>query len=234
MKEHTDKQYEADLHHLRQELLLMGGKVEQMISAALKAFETRDAALAERTIISDLEINRTEVEIDELCLKLLALRQPAASDLRFITLALKIDTDLERIADLAVNIGERARELCGMPPAPTVIDFRELGRLAQGLLRDSLDSFVDGDAAKAEAVIEHDEVLDARYAQAVEMLISSTGNSPNSLPHTTREFAVAKYLERIGDHAKNIAEMVIFYVKGQDVRHRASRAAEPSDRPPGS
>src|SRR5215510_4883241 len=132
----------------------MGGKVEQMIAGALRAFETRDVALAQRTILSDNEVNRMEVETDELCLKMLALRQPAASDLRFITIALKIVTDLERIGDLAVNVSERAQELAaGGPPVQPVVDFRGLATLAQGLLRDALDAFVAGDVAKAEEVL---------------------------------------------------------------------------------
>lgn len=204
----------------------MGGKVEQMISAALRAFDTRDLALAEQTIMSDLDINRTEVEIDNLCLKVLALRQPAASDLRFITIALKIDTDLERIGDIAVNIAERAQELCRIGPYTSPVDLKGLGTLAQGLLRDALDAFVAGDVVKAEQILERDRILDARYAEAIEILISSMGDRADALPFTTRAFAVAKYLERIGDHAKNLAEMVIFMVKGQDIRHQSSRVIE--------
>jgi phosphate transport system protein len=226
VKEHTDKQFENDLHKLRQDLLLMGGKVEQMIAGALRAFETRDPALAQRTILSDNEVNRMEVETDELCLKMLALRQPAASDLRFITIALKIVTDLERIGDLAVNVSERAQELAAGPPAQPVVDFRALGTLAQGLLRDALDAFVAGDVAKAEEVLVRDQILDARYADALAKLLAMMRDQADSLHYATRAFAVAKYLERIGDHAKNLAEMVIFMVKGKDIRHMTSRSAE--------
>jgi phosphate transport system protein len=227
MKEHTDKQFENDLHRLRQDLLLMGGKVEQMIAGALRAFETRHHALAQQTIDSDNEVNRMEVETDELCLKLLALRQPAASDLRFITIALKIVTDLERIGDLAVNISERAQELAASRevPPPVPVDFRNLGTLAQGLLRDALDAFVAGDVAKAESVLVRDQVLDARYAEALDTLLAVMRDRSEALPYATRAFAVAKYLERIGDHAKNLAEMVIFMVKGKDIRHMGSREA---------
>jgi phosphate transport system protein len=226
MKEHTDRQYEADLHRLRQDLLLMGGKVEQMISSALRAFETRDAALAEQTIAADLEVNRMELDTDELCLRVLALRQPAASDLRFITIALKIDTDLERIGDLAVNVAERAQELCAVGSPGALVDLKGLGTLAQGLLRDALDAFVVGDVRKAEEVLDRDRVLDARYAEVLNTLIASMCDRADALPYATRALAVAKYLERIGDHAKNIAEMVVFMVKGQDIRHMSSRTAD--------
>lgn len=226
MKEHTDRQYEADLHRLRQDLLLMGGKVEQMITSSLRAFETRDALLAEQTIAADLEVNRMEVDTDDLCLRVLALRQPAASDLRFITIALKIDTDLERIGDLAVNIAERAQELCAIGAQGAHVDLKGLSTLAQGLLRDALDAFVGGDVRKAEDVLDRDRILDARYAEVLNTLIASMCDRSDALPFATRALAVAKYMERIGDHAKNIAEMVIFMVKGQDIRHLSSRTFE--------
>jgi phosphate transport system protein len=223
MIEHTDKRYEADLERLRQSLVRMGATVDQMVTDALRAFETRDAALAQRTIDTDRDVNRIEIDTDDLCVRLIATKQPTASDLRLITIALKIVTDLERIGDLAVNISERAREVAALPPGGVSVDLKRLGALAQGLFRDALEAFVDQDVSRAEEVLDRDRVLDARYAETIETLLTTMRDQTESLPYATRAFAVAKYLERLGDHATNVAEMVVFMVKGKDIRHRASR-----------
>src|ERR1700730_14551068 len=163
MKAHTDKTYDAQLDDLRNELLMLGGKVETEIATSMRSLTERDSKLAENAIGQDRDVTRMEIEIDEACRRLLVLRQPAASDLRLITTALKIVVDLERIGDLAVNIAERAIDLNQSPPLRPVHDLGKLAELCQKQLRAALDSFVDGDVAKAEAVIKDDDLLDALY-----------------------------------------------------------------------
>src|SRR5512137_861184 len=162
---HTDKVYEAELAQLRDRLLVMGGKVEAAIAASVRALTERDPSLAEKVISGDRDVNRTEVEIDEMCGRLLALRQPAASDLRFITTALKIVTDLERMGDLAVNVAERALELSQAPPPRPFHDLVTLADLCEAQLKKALDAFVERDVAKAEEVIQGDDLLDTLYTK---------------------------------------------------------------------
>jgi len=153
MKAHTDKTYDAQLDDLRNKLLMLGGKVETEIATSMRALTERDSKLAESAIGQDRDVNRLEIEIDEACRRLLVLRQPAASDLRFITTALKIVVDLERIGDLAVNVAERAIDLNQSPPLKPIHDLAKLAELGQRQVRAALDAFVEADAAKAEAVI---------------------------------------------------------------------------------
>ncbi len=221
---HTDKGYEAELSALRNRLLELGGKVETEIALGMRALAERDAALAEDVMATDREVNRLEVQIDEACRRLLALRQPAASDLRFITTALKIVVDLERIGDLAVNIAERAIDLNQSPPLRPIHDLTKLALACQSQLRKSLDAFVDGDTAKAEAVIKDDDLLDALYHKLFNELLGLMMEDPRNIRRATSLMFVAKHLERLGDHATNVAEMVIFMVRGTDVRHPGSRA----------
>ena len=160
---HTDREYEADLHALREMLLLMGGQVEEMIRDALLAAINRDAVLAKSVMERDKGVNRAEVEVDKLCLRILALRQPAASDLRFVTFALKIVTDVERIGDLAVNVAQRAAELAAEPPLPLPPEISLMSELVQQMLHLALDAFVRGDADAAEAVAKRDDEIDELY-----------------------------------------------------------------------
>src|SRR5207302_3127818 len=163
LKKHTDRTYDAELEELRSKLLTLGGKVEAEIAQSMRSLTERDSKLAEQVVGSDREVNLLELEVDESCRRLLALRQPAASDLRFITTALKIVVDLERIGDLAVNIAERAIDLNQSPPLRPLHDLTKLCELCQKQLRGALDSFVDADADKAEAVFKDDELVDALY-----------------------------------------------------------------------
>jgi phosphate transport system protein len=197
----------------------MGARVERMIDNAMKAFVGRDTALAQATIDQDQQIDELELAIDELCLQILARRQPVASDLRFITTSLKLVTDLERIGDLAVNISERVVELCKEPASAGHQAIPRISGVAQAMLHDALDAFVAGDAAKAEAVVQRDSVVDAYYAQLFPELVASMMNDPTLVGCSTKLLSTGKYLERIADHATNIAEMVVFMVRGQDVRH---------------
>lgn len=226
MKAHTDKTYDAQLEDLRNKLLTLGGKVETEIATSMRALAERDSTLAEQVIAQDREVNRLEVEIDEACRRLLVLRQPAASDLRFITTALKIVVDLERIGDLAVNIAERAIDLNQSPPLKPVHDLTKLADLCQKQVRAALDAFVDGDVGKAEAVIKNDVLLDSIYHNLFNELLALMMEDPRNIRRANNLLFVAKHLERLGDHATNVAEMVIYMVRGTDVRHPGSRTPQ--------
>ena len=217
--EHTDRAYENELHKLREQLLLMGARVEEMIAASMRALVERDSDLAERMIEFDHQINRLELETDDLCLHILAKRQPVASDLRFITIAMKMVTDLERIGDLGVNICERAIELSAEPVLKPYIDLPRMAEVVQTMVRDALDAFVNRDAERAQEVIERDSVVDGYYAQTFRELLTYMMEDPRTIYRATRVQSVAKYLERVGDHATNLAEMVVFMSKGKDIRH---------------
>ena len=226
MKAHTDKTYDLQLGDLRDKLLSLGGMVETEIANGMRALEERDSKLAEQVIAQDRQVNRLEVEIDDACRRLLVLRQPAASDLRFITTALKIVVDLERIGDLAVNVAERALDLNQSPPLKPVHDLTRLAELCRKQLRAALDAFVDGDVAKAEAVIKEDALLDSIYGNLFNELLALMMEDSRNIRRASSLLFVAKHLERLGDHATNVAEMVIYMVRGTDVRHPGSRAAK--------
>jgi phosphate transport system protein len=223
---HTDKVYESELRDLRDRLLEMGGKVEAAMAGAVRSLIERDAALAEKVIAQDREVNRTEVEIDDMCRRLLALRQPAASDLRFITTALKIVTDLERMGDLAVNVSERARDLAQSPPSRPFHDLTALADLSGSQLEKALDAFVEKNVEKAEEVIEGDDLLDAIYHRLFNDLLAYMMEDSRAIRRATSIMFAAKQLERFGDHATNVAEMVVYMVRGTDVRHPGSRGGE--------
>jgi phosphate transport system protein len=215
---HTDRRYEEDLAHLRQLILEMGGLVERQISDAMQALESADQSLAEATIERDHQVNRYDVNIDEECLRMLALHQPAARDLRLITTGLKITTDLERIGDMAVNICERALELRDRA-VKLQVDLREMADTVRKMLRECLDSFVREDADLALAVCKEDDAIDSLHSQMFDELLVQMTRNPASIVAGTAVLFVSKYLERIADHTTNIAEMVIFMVKGKSIRH---------------
>jgi phosphate transport system protein len=219
MPQHTDRGYESQLGKLRSYVLEMGGLVEDQIAQAIRALLERDQRLARATIQRDHTVNRLDVEIDDLSLKLLALHQPAARDLRLITTALKITTDLERIGDLATHIAERAIELAAEPPLKPYVDIPAMASLASSMVHRSLDAFVRDDVDLALEVCASDDTIDTLHAQVVRDLLVIMGRDPASISRTMRLLFVSKYLERIGDHATNIAEMVIFMVKGRSIRH---------------
>ena len=222
-KKHTDKSYDTELDDLRSKLLTLGGKVEHEIALSMRALAERDSQVAEEVLAKDLEVNRLEVIVDETCRRLLALRQPAASDLRLITTALKVVVDLERIGDLAVNIAQRAIDLNQSPPLRPVHDLQKLAELCQKQLRAALDAFVDGDAPRAEAVIKDDALVDALYHNLFNELLGLMMEDSKNIRRANSLMFVAKHLERLGDHATNVAEMVIYMVRGTDVRHPRSR-----------
>jgi phosphate transport system protein len=218
-RRHTDREYESELEALREQILLMGARVEEMMTFALRAFSTQNVALARSTIASDNQVDTAEKRIDELCLRMLALRQPVASDLRFITTTLKLVIDLERIADLCVNVCERVLEIEDTPPSSADAVIARMGALAQSMVHDALDSFVGRDALKAEQVMERDETVDRLHASLVPDLADQMTRDSSTVQRSIRLVSIGKYLERAADHATNIAEMVVFMVRGQDVRH---------------
>jgi len=217
--EHTDKRYEEELKRLREEILYMGGLVEDQIQKAVKSLVDRDSELAQIIIERDHEVNRLDVEIDDLCIRLLALHQPAGKDLRFITTGLKITTDLERIGDMSVNLSERALELNQEPQLKPYIDIPRMARIAQRMIRESLDAFVREDTDLALKVCKDDEEIDQLNSQIFREVISFMIEDPHTVSRAMKISSISKYLERMADHATNIAEMVIFMVKGKSIRH---------------
>jgi phosphate transport system protein len=220
MLTHTHQEFEAELRNLKDRLLAMGGRCEQMISTAVRAFEDRDVALATEVLEADRGMDEDELAVDELAVRILALRQPVGRDLRFAVAAVKASTDLERIGDEAVNIAERAIE---MEPSDRLSSpasrLPEMARRAGAMLRDALNAFVEEDPNEARQVFKQDDAVDAIYAEVMRLCLDYMKDEPARIPDGMRICNCAKYLERIADHATNIAEMVIFMVDGRDVRH---------------
>lgn len=214
---------EHELVALRQSLLLMAGRVEEMIAQSGRALAERDAELARRTIELDRAVDRAEVEIDEQCLLILARRQPTAADLRFVTLTMKMVTDLERIADLAVNICERAIDLSRAPDVVMHGHIPRMSEAVESMVRDAIDAFVTSSSEKAADVIRRDDEVDELYHRAFADLLDSMREDPSSMHALIHVQSVAKWLERMADHSTNLAELVIFMVDGRDVRHPAKR-----------
>jgi phosphate transport system protein len=217
--EHTARTYEQELAGLRQSLLMMAGRVEEMISRSGRALVERDAELARKVIQLDHVVNRAEVEIDEMCLLILAKRQPLASDLRFVTLVMKMVTDLERIADLAVNICERAIDLSTGVPIVVHADIPRMTDIVESMVKDAIDAFVTSSSAKAWDVIRRDDEVDALYHHVFQDLLESMRADPSVMHQMIHAQSVAKWLERMADHSTNLAELVIFMIDGRDVRH---------------
>ncbi len=218
-REHTSKQFEQQLRTLKDKLLLMSHHAEKMIADSIRALVARRPSVAEDVIKSDDTLDHLEIEIDNLCYQILALEQPVARDLRFITTALKIVRDIERIGDIGVNIAERAAELIQEPELKRMIDLPIMAEAAQRILKDSLDAFVNSDAELAEKVIRDDQFIDACYEQIFRELLTYMMEDTKYISRALKVIFIAKHLERVGDHSSNIAEMVIFLVRGQDVRH---------------
>ncbi|MFN7976293.1 MAG: phosphate signaling complex protein PhoU [Acidobacteriota bacterium] len=215
MHRHLDEELEA----LKKALLEMGGLVERQIDNAMTALVDADVDLARSVIARDKEVDEFERRIDESCVRILALFQPAARDLRFVTLGLKIVTDLERQGDQAVNIAERAIELAEEPPLKPYIDLPRMSLCARRMLDQALEAFVRGDAAAAHKILGDDDQVDQLTSQLFREILTYMIENPKNILRGTRILFVAKYLERIADHATNIAEMVIFNIEGKDVRH---------------
>lgn len=223
MSEHIVKSYDEELAALQQGILSMGSMVAQMIAIAMKALIESDGALARHVIQSDHEVNLKELEIDKLAVNLLAMRQPVARDLRLILMATKVNTDLERIGDIAVNLSERVIELLGEPQLKPYVDLPRMAEMAQAMLGDALEAFVEGDVEKARLVMEQDDAIDALYAQIFRELLTHMLSDSAAVGRSIRLLFVAKYLERIADHVTNLAEMVTYFVDGEDIRHLHSQ-----------
>ncbi|MCX7914154.1 MAG: phosphate signaling complex protein PhoU [Thermodesulfovibrionales bacterium] len=211
--------FDEELSRLKEKILEMGALVENSIKDCVKSFIERDNALAENLIKRDHLVNALDVEIDEECIRLIALRQPKASDLRFITTGMKIITDLERMGDLAVNIAERALELNKEPSIKPYVDIPRMRDIAYGMTRDALDAFVNKDKRLAMDVIMRDDEIDDLKHSIISELIFLMLEDPNIICRALRIIFIAQYLERIADHATNIAEMVIYLVEGKIIRH---------------
>jgi phosphate transport system protein len=218
-REHTNKHYEGQLRVLKDKLLLIGHKAETAIADATRALIERKPSLAQQVIDNDDQVDQLELEIDDLCFEILARDQPVASDLRFITTAMKIVADIERIGDNGVNIARRALEILHEPELKPIIDVPVAAAAAQRILKESLDAFVQGDAELAKRVIEGDRYIDDVCEQMLRELLTYMFEDPSTITRALRLIFVARNLERVGDHAANIAEMVIFLVEGQDIRH---------------
>jgi len=211
--------FEEELQVLKNRLLSMGALVEERVHDATNALIERRPDTAERIIASDQDVNDLQIEIDERCLRLLALQQPMASDLRLITAAMKINADLERIGDQAVNIAEQAVRILAHPPLKPLIDLPRMAEISERMTRESLDAFVRKDAKLARAILARDDEVDALKDQVFRVLLTYMMADPGTIERALGLILVSRHLERIADHATNIAEDVIFVVEAKDVRH---------------
>jgi phosphate transport system protein len=200
----------------------MGGLAEERVRAAVQGLATRDMATIRKVLQGDEPVNRLHIEVDERCFRLLALYQPMATDLRAIVAAVKINTDLERVADLAVNIAEAAQRYAGHAAVKKLIDIPKMAEIAQSMLRDALDAYVRRDTALAQQVLNEDDLLDGLKTQVFRELLTYMLQDPTTVEPSLDLILVSRHLERIGDHATNVAEDVIFMVSALDVRHSAS------------
>ncbi len=217
---------QQELNRLKGNLLQMAGLAERAISNAVEALVKRDTPLAEKTIAEDEKINQMELRIDDMCLKLLALHQPMAADLRFITSAMRINTELERIGDQAVNIAERVISLNQEPQLKPYIDIPRMAEITQSMVRDVLDAFVNGDAKLARSVCERDDQVDGLNDQVFRELLTYMMADSKTITRSVHLIIVSRCLERIADHTTNIAEGVIFMVKALVIKHHADVKGE--------
>ena len=213
--------FQQELGLLKERLLAMGGLAEDRVRTAMQGLVDRDGDLIDEVLNGDMPVNELHIEIDDLCLKLLALHSPMAADLRAVMAAIKINSDLERVGDLAVNIAEAARLYTTHPPVKRLIDIPRMATTAQSMLRDALDSYVRGDMQLAQHVLDEDDTLDSLKIQVFRELLTYMLQAPSTIEPALDLILISRHLERIGDHATNIAEDVIFMVSGRDVRHHA-------------
>lgn len=216
------RHFDDELKSLKEKILRMGGLAEEQVQGSLRALIERDSDLARKIIENDRRVNALDVEVDEDCLRLLALQQPTARDLRFITTAMKISTELERISDLAENICERAIELNEEPQLKPYIDIPRMANWSLRMVKEALDAFVTGDATLARKVCTDDDFVDDLTHQLFRELLSFMLENPKTITRAIRITFIAKYLERIADHATNVAELVVYMVEGKIIRHTLS------------
>lgn len=213
------RHFDEELKELKEKILRMGGLVEDQIRGSIRALTERDSTLARQIIENDLRVNALDVDVDEDCLRLLALHQPAARDLRFITTTMKISTELERMSDLAENICERAVELNEEPQLKPYIDLPRMANWTLRMVKESLDAFVNQDAALARKVCADDDFVDNLTEQLFRELLSFMIEDPRTITRAIRLTFIGKYIERIADHATNTAELVVYLVEGKIIRH---------------
>jgi phosphate transport system protein len=213
------RHFDKELSLLKEKLLTMASLAESMIHKAVKSLMERDQGLSEQVNAEEKKLNLLEIEIDDLCLKLLALKQPMAKDLRLITSAMRIDSELERIGDMAVNITQAVSVLIKQPQLKPYIDIPRMADLAQKVVKDSLDSFIKQDVKLARSVLTRDDEIDALKDQIFRELLTFMISDPSSIQRALELILISRHLERIGDHATNIAENVIYLVQGKDIRH---------------
>jgi phosphate transport system protein len=218
--------FREELEALQGRLLEMGGLAEERVRAAIQGLVTREPALFEKVLLGDEPINQLHIEVDNRCFRLLALHQPMATDLRAIVAAVKINTDLERVGDLAVNIAEAGTRYIAHPPVKKLIDIPQMGDIAQAMLRDALDAFVKRDTRLAHQVLNEDDRLDSLKTQVFRDLLTYMLKDQSTVEPALDLILVSRHLERIGDHATNIAEDVIFMVSALDVRHHPPAPVE--------
>ncbi len=215
---HTSSEFESELQELRRLLLELGAKVEMMMAKSVESLTRRDSHIARGVIEEDQDVNTLEMDVNDLCVQMVALRQPTAVDLRFITTGLKIASDLERVGDLAVNVCERALELNEEPPLKPYIELPRMAHASSQMLRESLDSFIKEDVGLARKVIASDDEVDDMNEELFRELLTYMFDNPRNISRATRLTFISKYMERIADHATNIAEAVIFMVEGRNPR----------------
>ena len=214
-----ERHFEAEMQALKNRLLGMGAMVEERVHQAVVALMERSAGAAEAIVAGDQEVNELQIEVDDRCLKLLALQQPMASDLRLITAAMKINADLERIGDQAVNIAENSLKLMNAAPLKPIIDLPRMAEIAEAMTRDSLDAFVRKDVTLARSVLARDDEVDQLKDHIFRVLLTYMMADPGTIERALSLILISRNLERIADHATNIAEDVIFVVEAKDVRH---------------
>lgn len=221
MSEHTLKQFDNELEEIRSKVLQMGGLVEEQIMHALEALTTGNATLASKVMQNDHRVNALEVAIDEECSTVIALRQPAAKDLRMVMAVVKTITDLERIGDEAAKIARMTQAIyeSDRPTVPRVTEIQHVADIALGMLRNALDAFARLDLTVAAKVVRQDEQVDKAFVSILRQLITFMMEDPRTISHAIEILFIAKAIERIGDHAKNMSEYVVYLVKGKDVRH---------------
>jgi len=216
-----ERHFDQELHRLRVRLLEMAGLVEQAVFKAVKILQTRDVALVEEIYSDDKKVDAREIEVDDLCVSLLALRQPMAVDLRFIVGAIKINNDLERMGDHAVNIAQCARDLAKEPPLPFARDLFQMAELSTGMMKDSLDAFVSRDAGKAKLVCDQDDRVDGYKKRILNELLGAMAQDSKVISRAMSLILIARNLERIADLSTNIAEETIFISEARVIKHHA-------------
>ncbi len=224
--ERVVRHFQEELEALKGRLLEMGGLAEERVRASVQGLVSRDPVLIDKVLHGDEPVNQLHIEIDNRCFRLLALHQPMATDLRAIVSAVKINTDLERVGDLAVNIAEAANRYLTHPPVKKLIDIPQMGAIAQTMLRDALDAYVKHDTALAQQVLHQDDNLDGLKTQVFRELLTYMLQDPGTVEPALDLILISRHLERIGDHATNIAEDVIFMVSALDVRHHPPTPVE--------